>query len=466
MKRLDNDKERLRDNNSLQEAVIHIAKSGNFTHEDWRLIIMLSWLKEFTKDNWNKIKNNKNLQKAIVVAQQSGIDFNTNLDLLQQNIELRETLAHNYDMVQEINIQNNSQGHTFKKACQTLQHQLAKDVITNVYKANQKGKIFDLEKEYAYQQIKNQNDMLSVVNNCQKNPIEKINALSLYESNAKKKSSGWIKFAKAITGVISTGVGAILGAAAGVGIGILAGGSSGSAVPGLGTLAGSIVGAAIAGWKGATIGATLGATTFATSSYLFFNRDSKEEKLIKKVATSGKISVSTLQSDEKIKQIKLDSFKKILLGRLGNIHAKYEEIAKSTSFRSILKVACKKRKKHYFSKESGVTKTMYLIKEILDQNRYSYKNFRDCCVSDDGKIRFSAMRYFAFYGFLNKSAETEVPSFENMSDYSYKDKRQKEMLEHFYAIDRSKTRAKDIIFNPDDDTKSQNKQNDNQCSFY
>ena len=249
---------------------------------------------DFSND-WQRITNDENLQKALIVAQESGFEINTNtfnfflIDSkypLKENESFSQTLANNYDAIQKIDTPNQT-GQEFKNSCQKLQKKLVQDLVKNASNAEEKEKIFDYSKEYSYQQLEEQTEMLTVVNDNQKTSNQKIEALDKYESNAKKKSSGWATFGNAITVVLITGVGAVLGAAAGIGIGIAAGGSAGSVVPGLGTVTGAIVGAAVAGWKGATIGAGVGAVVSAAASTIFFNRDSQEEKMAKDVHTTG-----------------------------------------------------------------------------------------------------------------------------------------------------------------------------------
>ena len=295
-KTLDN----LKNNQDLQKAIIALNNIGvDLTTETWnnlknnqdlqKAIIALDNIGvDLTTETWDNLKNNQDLQKAIIVAHESGFKIKTNtFNFLKKNPSLCQTLASNYDAIQKIDTKRND-GELFKNKCQTLQHQLVEDVIGKAFKTQQKGKKFNFRNEYSYQQLQEQTEMLTVVNDNQKTPKQKIETLDKYESNAKKKSSGWAKFGKAIASVLITGVCAVLGAAVGIGIGIAAGGSAGSIVPGLGTVGGAIVGAAIAGWKGATIGAGVGAVASVAASTIFFNRDSKEEKMAKDVIQKGR----------------------------------------------------------------------------------------------------------------------------------------------------------------------------------
>lgn len=255
--------EKFQSNKNLQKAVIYLAHANVHVGNEWnkikdydnlqKAVIALGDSDINLQYNWKQLKDNPNLLKAIVVAKESGFDFNTHtFDFLKKNESFCETLANNYNQILYITV-NSEGGQDFKNSCQTLQKKLVQDVLKKADDAEKKGKIFNYKNEYSYQQLNNQTEMLTVVNDNQKQQNHKREALDKYESNAKKESSGWEKFGKAILTVVTTGFGFV---------------------------AGAILGAVVGGAAGAAIG--LSVPTY------FFNRDSKKEKMNKNITQKGR----------------------------------------------------------------------------------------------------------------------------------------------------------------------------------
>ncbi|MCF6766628.1 hypothetical protein L3V82_12695 [Thiotrichales bacterium 19S3-7] len=186
-------------------------------------------------------------------------------------LDIQKELLENFEAINKIDTSSNK-GQKFKNSCIELQEELMSDLI---HQSQKKGKTLAVENEYSYQQLKNQTKMLNVVNDSTKQGHEKKQALMDYGLNAKKKSSGWAKFGKAILTVVTAGIGLVAGATTGV----VSGAVIGSSVCGIGAIPGAIVG----GFAGAAVGIGAGE---ATPLY-FFTKDSKKEKMANHIVKSG-----------------------------------------------------------------------------------------------------------------------------------------------------------------------------------
>lgn len=191
------------------------VKTSKLTHEDLEELISSDDKKQ--KDLLCKtlmLSNNneyhKNLNNTISLIA-SNLNDNI-LSFIKNNPIFCETLSKNYDKIQEINVDNIA-GKKFKNSCQKLQTELVQDILKKVSNAKREGKRFNYINEYSYQQLEEQTDMLTVVNDQEKTSLEKKESLNKYKANANQKSSGWAKFGKAILAVFSAGIAFVFGVA-------------------------------------------------------------------------------------------------------------------------------------------------------------------------------------------------------------------------------------------------------------
>ncbi len=221
------------------------------------------------------------------------------LDHLQLSFDVQENIMKSFRAINSIktttstdqrNIQYKPAGQAFLQSCVALQEQLIQDIHANARQAERQGKPFEVETDYAYQQLNSLTQMIDELHdppqptgsseNLRGFLNDRLTVLQQYEARAKKKSSGWAKFGKSIGVVIGTAVGALAGIVAGAIIGATVGTIL---TPGAGTIFGIVLGAIAALPKGMAIGAAAGAAVGGVGSAVcFFSRSKEEKKVIKK----------------------------------------------------------------------------------------------------------------------------------------------------------------------------------------
>ncbi len=270
---------------SFQRALIIANQAGVNVKDNWELLKKESFQRALiianqagvnVKDNSELLKK-ESFQRALIIANQAGVNVKDNWELLK-NESLQSTISSASESIESIPT-DRAVDKQFKSACLTLQNSLVKNVITSVGACERRGVSFDYTKHYASRQIMKLDGIVQTVMSTSNNDSDKIEALKNYENQAKKHSSGWVKFGKSIAGVLITGAGVVLGALAGAALG-------GAALSFTGP--GAIVGAVLGAWKGASIGASVGGAIAAGASCMFFRRKSKEEKLSKDIVQTGR----------------------------------------------------------------------------------------------------------------------------------------------------------------------------------
>ncbi|MCF6776900.1 hypothetical protein L3V83_10005 [Thiotrichales bacterium 19X7-9] len=206
------------------------------------------------------LEGNEKLQKAIIVAYESGVEINTStIDFLNENVSVKDTLTQSYDRIESMDTSSKSKL-AFQKEARSHRNELVEHIIKDSVKHPES----DATKSGAYGQLTRLNNLVDKANDKKLTKEDVKN----FRDNSCKKSPWWKTALKVTAAAITVVAGAALIAA-----------SFGTAAPIIG-------GVGVAGTAGLATGGggLVGAGTVGDASLLF---KSHEEKVVAKVANAA-----------------------------------------------------------------------------------------------------------------------------------------------------------------------------------